>query len=170
MKYSTFCESLLYIKIAKLALSESLFQQSWSKRKSFKASAYWRERSFHRAVLALHLGREVGCQLWCVLQQDIVAYRLCNPFIVEFIYFFGHMDGGLNTNVIMLTEAEKSPVSLKPLWLQLTSVVKLRELFLCWPFVQGFLFLACLFLLLVLHKNHLRKPSKPEDNFFQCRF
>lgn len=55
----------------------------------------------------------------------------CNPFIVEFIYFFGHMDGGLNTNVIMLTEAEKSPVSLKPLWLQLTSVVKLRELFLC---------------------------------------
>lgn len=48
----------------------------------------------------------------------------CNPFIVEFIYFFGHMDGGLNTNVIMLTEAEKSPVSLKPLWLQLTSVVE----------------------------------------------
>lgn len=43
--------------------------------------------------MALHLWRGVGCQLWCVLQQDI-AYRLCNPFIVEFLYFFGHMDGG----------------------------------------------------------------------------
>lgn len=91
----------------------------------------------------------MGCQLWCVLQQDIIAYRLCNPFIVEFLYFFGHMDGGLNTNVIMLTEAEKLPVSLKPLWLQLTTVVKLREIFMCFDHLCGdfFFWLVCFFFL-----------------------
>lgn len=47
-----------------------------------------------RAVLHLYLGRGQECLLWCVLQQDIIAYRLCNPFIVEFIYFFGHVERG----------------------------------------------------------------------------
>ena len=47
------------------------------------------------AILALYLGREAERLLWCVLQEDITAYRLCNPFIVEFVYFFGHMEGGL---------------------------------------------------------------------------
>lgn len=87
----------------------------------------------------------MGCQLWCVLQQDIIAYRLCNPCIVEFLYFFGHMGGGLKTNVIMLTEAKKSPVSLKPLWLQFTTVVKPRKLFLCVDHLCGdfFIWLVC---------------------------
>lgn len=59
------------------------------------------------------------------------------------------MDGGLNTNVIMLTEAEKLSVSLKPLWLQLTTVVKLRELFLCVDHLCGdfFFWLVCFFFL-----------------------
>lgn len=59
------------------------------------------------------------------------------------------MDGGLNTNVIMLTEAEKLPVSLKPLWLQLTTVVKLREIFLCFDHLCGdfFFWLVCFFFL-----------------------
>lgn len=62
------------------------------------------ENNFHRpaafksaglkawAVLGLYLGRGQECLFWYVLQQDIIAYRLCNPFIVEFIYFFCHME------------------------------------------------------------------------------
>lgn len=53
--------------------------------------------------------------LVCSIEQDIIANRLCNPFIVGFIYSVGHVAVGLNTNVITLTEAEKSPQSLKPL-------------------------------------------------------
>lgn len=138
MKYSTFCESLLYIKMAKLVLSESLN----SLQVNVKALNILLKgkKFFYRASLSLDLGRRVRCQLWCVLQQDIIAYRLCNPFIVEFLYFFSHMDGGLNTNVIMLTEAEKLPVSLKLLWLQLTTVVKLREIFLCVDHLWGISF------------------------------
>lgn len=50
-----------------------------------------------------------------VLQCNM-ACRLCNPFIVEFAYFFFcHVKQGLNRNVITLTGAEKWPVSLKPL-------------------------------------------------------
>lgn len=60
----------------------------------------------------------------------MIAYRLCSAVIVEFIDFFGHVEEELNTNVLMLTEAEKLPLSLKPLWLQLASVVKLRKHFL----------------------------------------
>jgi len=63
----------------------------------------------------LYLGRGEVCLLWYILQQDVIAYRLCDPFIVEFIYFVGHVEGGLNTDAMMLTEAEKLPVSLKPL-------------------------------------------------------
>lgn len=66
----------------------------------------------------------------------------------------------------MLTEAEKSLVSLKPLWLQLTSVVKLRKLFLLLLTVCERVSFFCLFFLLALHKNHLRKSSKPKDHFF----
>lgn len=76
------------------------------------------------------------------------------------------MEVGLNTNVIMLTEAEKSPVSLKPLWLQLTSVVKLRKRFLLLLTICVGISFVWLVFLLALHKNHLRKSSKPEDNFF----
>lgn len=45
----------------------------------------------------------------------MIAYRLCSAVIVEFIDFFGHVEEELNTNVLMLTEAEKLPLSLKPL-------------------------------------------------------
>jgi len=116
----------------------------------------------------LYLGRGEVCLLWYILQQDVIAYRLCDPFIVEFIYFVGHVEGGLNTDAMMLTEAEKLPVSLKPLWLQFTPVVKLRKLFLL--LVTIFVGVSCLFLFFpVLSKNPLRKSSKPKD-FLQRGF